>query len=86
MFVIIKKYKFHIKKTNFVKFIIRLRQTSIDLKKNQSYCKLARLKKCYKSKIIFRILQLLQEIYYKIVKENRTVHPNNKKRQSLKIK
>ena len=33
MLVVIKKYKFHTKKTNFVKFIIKLRQISIDLKK-----------------------------------------------------
>ena len=31
--VIIKKYKFHTKKTNFVKFIIKLRQISMDPKK-----------------------------------------------------
>ena len=31
--VIIKKYEFHIKKTNFIRFIIKLRQISIDLKK-----------------------------------------------------
>ena len=31
--VIIKKYKFHTKKTNFVGFIIKLRQISMDLKK-----------------------------------------------------
>ena len=31
--VIIKKYKFHTKKTNFIEFIIKLRQISIDLKK-----------------------------------------------------
>ena len=31
--VIIKKYKFYTKKTNFVKFIIKLGQISIDLKK-----------------------------------------------------
>ena len=31
--VIIKKYKFYIKKTNFIKFIIKLKQISIDLKK-----------------------------------------------------
>ena len=31
--VIIKKYKFHTKKTNFVGFIIKLKQISIDLKK-----------------------------------------------------
>ena len=33
MLVIIKKYKFHTKKTNFVGFIIKLKQISIDLKK-----------------------------------------------------
>ena len=31
--VIIKKYKFHTKKTDFVEFIIKLGQISIDLKK-----------------------------------------------------
>ena len=31
--IIIKKYKFHTKKTNFVGFIIKLGQISIDLKK-----------------------------------------------------
>jgi hypothetical protein len=31
--VIVKKYKFHTKKTDFVKFIIKLKQISIDLKK-----------------------------------------------------
>jgi hypothetical protein len=31
--VIVKKYKFHTRKTNFVKFVIKLKQISIDLKK-----------------------------------------------------
>ena len=31
--IIIKKYKFHIKKTDFIEFIIKLKQISIDLKK-----------------------------------------------------
>ena len=31
--IIIKKCKFHIKKTNFVGFIIKLKQISINLKK-----------------------------------------------------
>ena len=31
--IIIKKYKFHTRKTNFVKFIIKLKQISIDPKK-----------------------------------------------------
>ena len=33
MLVIVKKYKFHTRKTNFVGFIIKLEQISIDLKK-----------------------------------------------------
>ena len=33
MLVVIKKYKFHTKKTDFVGFIIKLRQISMDLKK-----------------------------------------------------
>jgi hypothetical protein len=33
MLVTVKKYKFHTKKTNFIRFIIKLRQISIDLKK-----------------------------------------------------
>ena len=31
--IIIKKYKFHTKKTNFIGFIIKLKQISINLKK-----------------------------------------------------
>ena len=31
--ITIKKYKFHTRKTNFIGFIIKLRQISIDLKK-----------------------------------------------------
>ena len=31
--VIIKKYKFYTKKTNFIEFIIELKKISIDLKK-----------------------------------------------------
>jgi len=33
MLVVIKKYKFFTRKTNFIKFIIELSQLSIDLKK-----------------------------------------------------
>ena len=33
MLVVIKKYKFFTRKTNFVRFIIKLGQLSIDLKK-----------------------------------------------------
>ena len=33
MLVIIKKYKFYTKKTNFIEFIIKLKQISINLKK-----------------------------------------------------
>ena len=33
MLITIKKYKFYTRKTNFVGFIIKLKQISIDLKK-----------------------------------------------------
>jgi hypothetical protein len=33
MLVTVKKYKFYTKKTNFIEFIIKLKQISIDLKK-----------------------------------------------------
>jgi ribosome-interacting GTPase 1 len=33
MLVTVKKYKFHTRKTNFIGFIIKLKQISIDLKK-----------------------------------------------------
>jgi len=33
MLVVIKKYKFFIRKTNFIGFIIKLEKISIDLKK-----------------------------------------------------
>ena len=33
MLVIIKKYKFYTKRTNFIGFIIKLKQISINLKK-----------------------------------------------------
>ena len=33
MLIVIKKYKFYTKKTDFVGFIIKLRQISMDLKK-----------------------------------------------------
>jgi hypothetical protein len=33
MLIVIKKYKFHTKKTEFIGFIIKLKQISMDLKK-----------------------------------------------------
>ena len=33
MLVVIKKYKFYTKKTNFIEFIIKLKQININLKK-----------------------------------------------------
>ena len=39
MLVIIKKYKFYTKKTDFVEFIIKLGQISIDLKKIKAIIK-----------------------------------------------
>ena len=39
MLVVIKKYKFYTKKTDFVGFIIKLRQISMDLKKIKTIVK-----------------------------------------------
>ena len=36
MLIIINKYKFYTKKTNFIGFIIKLKQINIDLKKVKS--------------------------------------------------
>ena len=33
IFIIVKKYKFYIKKTNFIKFIVKLGQINMDLRK-----------------------------------------------------
>jgi len=54
--VAIKKCEFFIRKTNFIEFIIKLGKISIDLKKNQSYSKLARAREHYTVKIIPRVL------------------------------
>ncbi len=54
--VTIKKYKFYIKKTNFIRFIIKPKQISIDPKKGLSYYGLARSRERNRSKVIFRIL------------------------------
>ena len=37
--IIIKKYEFYTKKTNFIRFIIKLKQISIDLKKIKAIIK-----------------------------------------------
>ena len=66
--VAIKKYEFYTRKTNFIGFIIKLKQISIDLKKNRGYNKLAKSRECYRSKFIFKILQLLLKVYYKLVR------------------
>jgi hypothetical protein len=39
MLVAVKKYKFHTKKTDFIGFIIKLGQISIDLKKIKAIIK-----------------------------------------------
>ena len=42
--IIVEKYKFYIIKTNFIGFIIKLRQISIDLKKVKAIVKWKNLK------------------------------------------
>ena len=59
MLVAIKKCEFFTRKTDFVRFIIKLGYISIDPKKSRSYSKLVRTREYYIIKIIFRVLQLL---------------------------
>ena len=79
MLVAIKKCEFFTRKTDFVRFIIKLGQLSIDLKKikaivnqyrskeDQGYSKLVRTRERYAVKIVPRVLQLLQKVYSVIV-------------------
>jgi len=59
MLVVIKKCEFFIKKTDFIRSIIKLGKISMDLKKSRSYSKLVKTRECYAVKIILRVLQLL---------------------------
>ena len=64
--VIIKKCEFYIKKTDFIGFIIKLGQISIDLKKSISYYRLVRFREYCRSKIIFRILYVARILHQNI--------------------
>ena len=54
MLVAIKKYKFHIKKTKFCKFIIKLGKLSIDLKKVKAIINQQKLSNIIKLKLFLR--------------------------------
>ena len=68
MLVVIKKYKFYTKKTNFIKFIIKLKWISIDLKKIEAIINQQNLKDITSLNFFFRILQLLLKVYCKLVR------------------
>ena len=53
--VIIKKYKFYIKKTNFIRFIIKLKQISINLKKIKAIVNQQDLKNIIGLKLFLKI-------------------------------
>ena len=55
MSVIIKKYKFYTRKTNFIKFIIKLKQISIDLKKIKTIINQQNLKNVIGLKLFLKI-------------------------------
>ena len=52
--VIIKKYKFYTKKTNFIEFIIKLGQISIDLKKIKAIVNQQNLKSVISLKLFLK--------------------------------
>ena len=81
MLVIIKKYKFYTKKTNFVGFIIKLKQISMDLKKIKAIVNQQNLENIIGLKLFlgfcnyykkFIINQLSKtELFTKITKKNK---------------
>jgi hypothetical protein len=82
MLVVVKKYKFHTKKTNFVGFIIKLKQISINLKKIKAIIKWQDLKSViglrsflkfcnYYHRFIAKWLKEI-ELFTRIIKKNKT--------------
>ena len=61
--VIIKKQKFYVKKTNFIEFIIKLRQINIDLKKIKAIVN----QKDLKNIIGLRLFLGFYNYYYKFI-------------------
>jgi len=59
MLVVIKKYKFFIRKADFVRFIIKLKKNQHTPKESRSYSKLVETREHYIVKIVSRVLQLL---------------------------
>jgi len=54
--VAIKKCEFFTRKTNFIRFVIKLGKISMDLKKVKNYSKLVKTREHYIVKIIPRVL------------------------------
>jgi hypothetical protein len=82
MLVIIKKYKFYTKKTNFVVFIIKLKQISINLKKIKTIVNWQDLKSVIGLRLFLKfynyyhrfITKWLEEIelFTRIIRKNKT--------------
>ena len=67
--VTIKKCQFFIKKDQFYRIYYQARQNQHGPKEGRGYSKLARTRERYAVKIVPRVLQLLQEVHYTVVKE-----------------
>ena len=59
--IIIKKYKFHTKETNFIGFIIKLKQISINLKKIKAIVNQQDLKNVIGLKLFLRFCNYYQK-------------------------
>ena len=79
MLVAIKKYKFYTKKTNFMGFIIKLKQISINLKKIKAIISWQDLKSVISLKLFLRFCN-----YYRrfIIKWLNKVKPKNRNKNS----
>jgi hypothetical protein len=82
MLITVKKYKFYTRKTNFIKFIIKPGQISMDLKKIKAIVNWQNLKSIIELKLFLGfcnyyhkfIIKWLEEIelFTKITKKNKT--------------
>ena len=94
MLVTVKKYKFYTKKTDFIKFIIKLRQISIDLKKIKAIVNQQNLKSVIGLKLFLRFCNYYHrfiakwlketELFTKIIKKNKTQNWNKEYRKLFK--
>ena len=76
--IAVKKCEFYTKKTNFIGFIIKLRQISIDLKKIQAIIKQQDLEIVTGLRSFLGFCNYYRQFIINWLKKNRIIYQNNK--------